>query len=78
MAQAAIVAAWAAFQEIRIIMTADIVNLKQARKANTRADRSREADENRAKFGRSKADRQKSAVEKILAARKLDALKREK
>ncbi len=58
-------------------MTADIVNLKQARKARTRADRSREADENRAKFGRSKADRQKSAVEKVLAARKLDALKRE-
>ncbi|MBA2126578.1 DUF4169 domain-containing protein [Hyphomicrobium methylovorum] len=38
-------------------MTAEIVNLNKVRKARERANREREAEENRMKFGQSKAER---------------------
>ena len=38
-------------------MTAEIINLNKVRKARERADREREAHENRLKFGQSKAER---------------------
>ncbi len=38
-------------------MTAEIINLNKVRKARERADREREAQENRIKFGQSKSER---------------------
>ncbi|CCW17951.1 hypothetical protein EBBID32_23000 [Sphingobium indicum BiD32] len=35
----------------------NVVNLRQVRKAKARADKARQADANRAKFGRTKAER---------------------
>ncbi len=57
-------------------MSADIVNLRQARKARARAESVRQADENRVRFGRKKADRRREAAELDLAARRLDGAKR--
>lgn len=48
---------------------ADIVNLRQARKARKRADDARLAEANRLKHGRTRAEKQAQAAE----ARKLDA-----
>ena len=57
-------------------MTADIINLRKARKAKTRADTEKQAAENRAKFGRSKRERETaSAVLKIDKSR-LDGARR--
>ena len=42
---------------------ADIINLRQARKAKARLTRERQAAENRARFGRSKAERDAQAAE---------------
>jgi hypothetical protein len=56
---------------------ADIINLRQARKA---AKRSRDADAataNRAKFGQTKADRAEREAEALRQARLLDGAKRE-
>ncbi len=47
-------------------MTADIINLRKARKARNRADKEKRAEENRAKFGRTKADRQKTERNEVL------------
>ena len=58
-------------------MTADVVNLREARKRKARADKAGHAAENRAKFGRSKAHKQRDAAEADLAARRLDQLKRD-
>lgn len=44
-------------------MTADIVNLRQARKAKARAEKEKQASENRARFGRTKAEKQRTAAE---------------
>ncbi|MEP2724415.1 DUF4169 family protein, partial [Roseibium sp.] len=41
-------------------MSADIVNLRQARKKKARSEREKQAAENRTTFGRSKADKQLS------------------
>jgi hypothetical protein len=38
-------------------MTAEIINLRQARKTKARGDREKRAAENRAKFGRPKVER---------------------
>jgi benzoyl-CoA reductase/2-hydroxyglutaryl-CoA dehydratase subunit BcrC/BadD/HgdB len=38
-------------------MTAEIINLNKVRKARERADREREAHENRLKYGQSKSER---------------------
>ena len=57
-------------------MSAEIVNLRQARKLSARADRSDKAAENRAKHGRSKAEKSHDKAVAALAARRLDQLKR--
>jgi len=56
-------------------MSAEIVNLRRARKARARTDREKEAEANRAKFGRTKAERRQSDAETELADKRLDALK---
>lgn len=43
-------------------MTADIVNLRRARKAKARGEHERLAAENRVRFGRSKAERQAQSI----------------
>ncbi|WP_406854289.1 DUF4169 family protein [Alsobacter sp. KACC 23698] len=51
-------------------MTADIVNLRRARKAKARTEADAAAAENRAKFGRPKAERDLRAAVDDLAARR--------
>jgi hypothetical protein len=58
-------------------VTADIVNLRKARKARERAGREAEAAANRTKFGRSKSERQSSSLEEARKARTLDAHRRD-
>jgi hypothetical protein len=53
-------------------MTAEIVNLRKARKAKARAADEARAAENRALFGRSKAERKATEAEKDLTLRRLD------
>lgn len=56
----------------------DIVNLNQVRKAKARDGERRQAEENRAKFGRSKGE--KAVIERLAtrAERTLDAHRRER
>jgi len=56
---------------------AEIVNLRNARKQKARAEREVQAEQNRALFGRTKAERLKQSAEKSLADRKIDGHKRE-
>lgn len=56
-------------------MTAEIVNLRKARKAKARADKERTAAENRVVHGRSKAERQREASDKDRLQRELDGAK---
>ena len=56
-------------------MTAEIINLKQARKNRARAEAEKQAEENRLKFGRSKAEKTLTAAEKELADKNLDGSK---
>ena len=58
-------------------MAAEIVNLRTARKAKTRAAASATADANRAAFGRSKSERTSSDARADRHARTLDGAKRE-
>lgn len=58
-------------------VTAEIINLRRARKAKARADAQVRAAENRAKHGRPKAERNTAKREASLAARKLEAHRRE-
>jgi len=55
---------------------AEIVNLRLARKRKARADREQSAAENRARFGRAKADRKAEEATKALEARKLEGHRR--
>ncbi len=57
-------------------MTAEIVNLRKARKSKVRADKERQAAENRAVHGRSKAEREREALAKDRIRRELDGAKR--
>ena len=57
-------------------MTADIVNLRKARKAKARADKEREAAVNRAAFGRTRSQKELEALDKARAAKALDAAER--
>jgi hypothetical protein len=57
-------------------MSAETVNLRQARKAKARAEKEAQAAENRVKFGRSKAEKRLAAATEDLAARRLDGAKR--
>jgi hypothetical protein len=56
---------------------AEVVNLNKARKARTRAAVKAQAVENRAKFGRSKADKAAAEAQTRLADRRLDGHERE-
>lgn len=56
---------------------AEIVKLKQARKAKVRAERATEAEANRLKFGRTKAEIERKRLEEARAERALDAHKLE-
>lgn len=56
---------------------ADIVNLNQARKAKAKADDRSRAAENRAKFGRAKAEKTLEAARAEKLKRDLDGAKRE-
>lgn len=55
----------------------EIVNLRAARKARTKAEARAQADANAAKFGRSKAERALEAARAEKARRDLDGAKRE-
>ena len=57
-------------------MSADIVNLRHARKPKARAERERIAEGNRLRFGRSASERKQSAAVKDLEARALDGKRR--
>ncbi len=56
---------------------AEIVNLNRARKAKAKRAAERTADANRAKFGRSKAERDAEAADKARRDALLDGAKRE-
>jgi hypothetical protein len=56
---------------------ADIINLNKARKARTRADEGVRAQENRVRFGRTKAQKQADAAETAIVTRLLDESKRD-
>ncbi len=53
------------------------VNLNRARKEKARAERKARADENAARFGRTKAERMLDEARARKAARELDGAKRE-
>ena len=57
---------------------ADIVNLNQIRKAKARDEQQRQAQENRAKFGRGKAEKDVVHRLETKAERSLDAHRRER
>lgn len=56
---------------------AEIVNLRLARKAKARAAQQTEAQANRAKFGRTKAEKTRDRIEAERTARLLDGARRE-
>lgn len=56
---------------------ATVINLNKVRKQKARSEAEKQAAENRVKFGRSKAQKQRDATEAAEAKRKLDQLKRE-
>jgi hypothetical protein len=53
------------------------INLNKARKAKARADKRAQADANAAKFGRSKAEKDRQRSAEVRAAQHLDAHKRD-
>lgn len=55
----------------------DVINLRSARKAKARAAATAQAAANRAKFGRTKAERQAETLEKRRVERLLDDAKRD-
>ena len=54
---------------------AEIINLRLARKARKRSDAEKQADTNRAKFGRSKAERTVQRLDEARDRRTLDGAK---
>ncbi|WP_045837656.1 DUF4169 family protein [Hyphomicrobium sp. 99] len=58
-------------------MTAEIINLNKVRKARERADREREANENRLKFGQSKTERSLVDAQHRKSQAELDRARRE-
>jgi hypothetical protein len=57
-------------------MSAEIINLRKARKAKARADKEKISGQNRRKFGRTKAERAKAEADEDLATRRLEAHRR--
>ena len=58
-------------------MTAEIVNLRQFRKAKARAERASAADANRAKFGRTKGQKAIEEADRQRAEAHLDGARRD-
>jgi hypothetical protein len=58
-------------------VTAEIVNLRKARKAKARSEAESRAAENRVRFGRTRAERETLAVEQDRAVRSLEGHRRE-
>lgn len=56
---------------------AEIVNLNKARKLKARAAAEQQAAENRVRYGRTKAEKQRDAAAAEEAQRRMDLLKRE-
>lgn len=56
---------------------AEIINLRTIRKQKARADKAAQAEQNRALFGRTKAEKLKQKVEKAQADRHIDGHRRE-
>jgi hypothetical protein len=56
---------------------AEIINLNKARKAKARADKPIRAQENRARFGRTKTEKAADAAEQARIAKTLDDSKRD-
>lgn len=56
---------------------AEIINLRQARKRKARTDKDKAAEANRLAFGRTKADKQVTRLEKERTDKALDAHRRE-
>ena len=56
---------------------AEIINLNKARKAKARVDKSMRAEENRVRFGRTRAQKQADAAETANLERLLDESKRD-
>ncbi|MFT3966131.1 MAG: DUF4169 family protein [Sphingobium sp.] len=56
---------------------AEIINLRLARKARKRAKDERAAEANRAKFGRTRAEKDRDRIEAERLARRIDGAKRE-
>ena len=56
---------------------AEIISLNKARKAKARADKTVRAQENRVKFGRTKAQRQADAADRARADKRIDDSRRE-
>ena len=58
-------------------MPADIINLRRARKAKARSEKDRQAEENRARHGQSKATRQLLRGQDEIETRRLDGHRRD-
>jgi len=56
---------------------AEVVNLRNARKQKARAEKEATAEANRLRFGRTKAEKVKEAMDKALAAKHIDGHKLE-
>ncbi len=56
---------------------AELINLRNVRKNKQRVEDEKHADENRIKFGRTKAEKKMSAALNLLNDKKLDGKKRE-
>lgn len=58
-------------------MSAEIINLRRARKAKARTEREKEAEANRLAFGRTKAERKVTEAERDRADRMIEGHRRE-
>jgi Domain of unknown function (DUF4169) len=58
-------------------MSAEIVNLRRARKARARAEKEDKAAENRRRHGRSKAEKQAESAERERAGRHVESHRRQ-
>ena len=56
---------------------ADIVNLNKVRKAKSKADKAQTAEQNRVKFGRTKAEKQRDAQHRAAFERGVDLHERD-
>ncbi len=57
---------------------AEVINLRMVRKTKARCEAARQAEQNRALHGRTKAEKERQQMDAERAARLLDAAKRER